>query len=154
MRKVLILVALLPGLAFADSVGGPATNTIQTQSPQNNAASLNLLQPAPNASDQSLSAPSANTLQGSAPSSDQKLQVESEGAPQSLPDKSASSNLITILMAVFAVILAGAAVTVWQLTMRDQPAQAEEAAAGDVDPVENAEPDSIDAEGSESHDGE
>ena len=120
MRKVLILMALLPGLALADPVGGPSANSgIQTSSPQNNTANLNYLQPAPNASAANLAAPAnnpANALQGSVPSSADQLTVEADGAPQSLPSGGTSNNLAIIILALAAVALLAVAAVVWQLS--------------------------------------
>lgn len=121
MRKVLILIALLPGLALADSVGGPSPNQgVQTASPQNNAATLNFLQPAPDASANNLAAPAnnpANALQGSVPASTDQLQVEADGAPQSLPT-SDSNTAWVIGLSVLAAVLLASATALWQVTFR------------------------------------
>jgi hypothetical protein len=120
MRKVLILMALLPGLAFADSVGGPSSNSgLQTASPQNGAAGLNYFQPAPNASEQNLAAPAtspANALQGSVPSSTDQLVVEADGAPQSLSDNGTSNTIWIVFLSLAAVVFLAAAAAIWQLT--------------------------------------
>ena len=116
MRKVLILIALLPGLALADSVGGPSTNqSIQTASPQNGAATLNDLQPAPDASSNSLAAPTspADALQGSTPDQNTKLEVEADGAPQNLPSGQPSNTVWIVVLTFAAAVLAAASAVVW-----------------------------------------
>lgn len=122
MRKVLILMALLPGLAFADSVGGPSSESgVQTASPQTAPASINVLQPAPDASANNLAAPAsnpANALQGSVPSSADQLQVEADGAPQSLSAPASSNTVWIIALTLLAAVLLAAAAAVWQLTVQ------------------------------------
>lgn len=121
MRKVLILMALLPGLALADSVGGPSTDSgVQTASPQNVPATINQLQPAPDASANRLAAPAsdpANALQGSVPSSADQLQVEADGAPQNLTAPTASNTLWVIGLTLLAFVLLAAAAALRQLTI-------------------------------------
>ena len=158
MRKVLILLALLPGLALADSVGGPSTNSgIQTSSPQNNAAGLNVLQPAPNASESNLAAPAndpANALQGSVPSSATQLQVEADGAPQTLDSQSPSNTLWVVLLALAVIVLLAAAVTVWQLDKgvpqpTNEPETAEESDTEIDEHADKTEQDEFDPEPTE-----
>lgn len=122
MRKVLILIALLPGLALADPVGGPTTSGgIQTSSPQNATVQGQSLQPAPDAGSQSLAAPSAaQTLQGSTPTTDQQalLQTETEGQQHTLGSTPANGSLAAVLLGAAAAVLVLAALSIWQLAAR------------------------------------